>query len=63
MIVVPFIALCFSAPVAMMLCLAWIASTGRFDLAPTSRETVILAAMTGIISLALALLARPRPRR
>lgn len=63
MIVIPFIALCFSAPVAMILCLAWIASTGRSDLVPTSREALILAAATGIISLALALLARPRRRR
>lgn len=63
MIVVPFIALCFSAPVAMILGLAWFASSGRYDGVPTSREMLVFAVATGLISLALALLARPRPRR
>lgn len=63
MIVVPFIALCFSAPVAMILCLAWFAGSGRYDGVPTSRETLIFAVATGVISFALALLARPRRRR
>jgi hypothetical protein len=62
MIVVPFIALCFSAPVAMILCLGWLAATGHTDLALLPREAVILVATTALISLALAALARPRRR-
>lgn len=63
MTIVPFIALCFSAPVAMILCLAWLATVGRADPTPTSREMLILALATGLISLALALLTRPRRGR
>jgi uncharacterized membrane protein YjjB (DUF3815 family) len=62
MIVVPFIALCFSAPVAMILCLGWLAATGHTDLALLPKEAGILIATTALISLALAVLARP-PRR
>lgn len=58
MIVVPFIALCFSVPVAMCLCLLWLATTGQTDLALMPREAAILAASTALISLALALMAR-----
>lgn len=58
MIVVPFIALCFSVPVAMCLCLLWLATTGHTDLALMPREAAILGASTALISLALALLAR-----
>lgn len=62
MIVVPFIALCFSVPVAMCLCLLWLAMTGQSDLAPMPHEAAILAASTGLISLGLAILARARRR-
>jgi hypothetical protein len=62
MFVVPFIALCFSAPVAMILCLAWLVTTGHSDLLPTLREAEVLALSTLLISLALAILARPRRR-
>lgn len=62
MIVVPFIALCFSAPVAMILCLGWLAATGHTDLALLPKEAGILVGTTALISLALALMARPRRR-
>lgn len=63
MIVVPFIALCFSAPVAMLLCLVWLAFAGHANPMPTSREMSILVLATVLISLALALLVRPVGRR
>ncbi len=63
MIVVPFIALCFSAPVAMLLCLVWLATLGPVHAVPTSREISILVLATALISLALALLVRPGGRR
>jgi len=62
MIVVPFIALCFSVPVAMGLSLLWIATTGHADLTPMPQDAAILAASSGLISLALALLSRVRRR-
>lgn len=62
MIVVPFIALCFSAPVAMLLSLVWLGTTGRSDLTLLPREAVVLAASTALISFALALMTRMRRR-
>lgn len=62
MIIVPFIALCFSMPVAMSLCLIWVATTGRSDLTLMPQEAAILAASTALISLSLALLLRARRR-
>lgn len=62
MIVVPFIALCFSVPVAMLLSLVWLAATGHSELTLMPREAAILAASTASISLVLALLTRTRRR-
>jgi hypothetical protein len=62
MIVVPFLALCFSAPVAMILCFGWLAATGHTDLDLRPLEIVSLAAATGSISLALAVMARLQRR-
>ncbi len=62
MIVVPFIALCFSVPVAMCLCLLWIATSGHSDLTLMPREAAILVGSTVLISFALALMARVRRR-
>lgn len=62
MIVVPFIAMCFSVPVAMVLCLLWTATSGHADLVLMPREATILAASTALISFALALLTRVRRR-
>ncbi len=62
MIVVPFIALCFSVPVAMCLCMLWIATTGHADLTLMPREAMVLAASTALISFALALLSRMQRR-
>lgn len=62
MIIVPFIALCFSLPVAMLLSLIWLATTGHSDLTLLPREAAILAASTLLISFALALMTRVRRR-
>lgn len=63
MVVVPFLALCFSAPVAMALFLLWLGATGRSEFALLPTEIAILAATTAAISLGLALRLRKRPRR
>ncbi|MCJ2014408.1 hypothetical protein [Methylobacterium sp. J-076] len=62
MFVVAIIALCFSVPVAMLLCMVWLATTGHADLTLMPREAAILAASTAMISLALALMTRVRRR-
>lgn len=62
MSVVPFIALCFSVPVAMLLSLVWLGTTGHSDLTLPSHEAAILAVSTALISVALALLTRLRRR-
>ncbi|MDP4021951.1 hypothetical protein Q8W71_04875 [Methylobacterium sp. NEAU 140] len=60
--VVAFMALCFSAPVGMILFTAWTAATGWSGLVMADAEVALLIAATASTSVAFALGARSRSR-
>ena len=60
--VVAFMALCFSAPVGMILFMAWTAATGWSGLVMADVEVALLIAATALTSVAFALGARSRSR-